>query len=257
MASASRDKTVKIWNTSSGDCVNTLKGHSGSVWSVAFSHNGTQVASGSDDETVKIWNTSSGDCVKTLKGHSGWVRSVAFSYDGTQVASGSRDKTVKIWNTNSGDCVNTLKGHSDWVRSVAFSHDGTQVASASDDETVKIWNTSSGDCVNTLKVGYAASNISFNTASSCLLTNKGTISLDISPALNTALVTTVLEDPQHYSYGLSTEEAWITWNDRKVFRLPTEYWLSCSVIAPWIIVIGCSSGRILIFKFSPNKSPLS
>ena len=99
--------------------------------------------------------------------------------------------------------------------------------------------------------------MSFDTTGSCLLTNIGTISLDISPASNTALVTTVLKEPQHYSYGLSTDKAWITWNDRKVLWLPTEYQPLCSVIAPWIIVIGCSSGQILIIKLSPNKSPLS
>ncbi|KAF2788429.1 WD40 repeat-like protein, partial [Melanomma pulvis-pyrius CBS 109.77] len=59
-------------------CLLTLKGHSDSVSSVAFSPDLTQLASGSGDQTVKIWDASSGECLSTLKGHSGYVNSVAF-----------------------------------------------------------------------------------------------------------------------------------------------------------------------------------
>ncbi|KAF2189151.1 WD40 repeat-like protein, partial [Zopfia rhizophila CBS 207.26] len=155
LASASHDKTVKIWDASSGECLQTLKGHSYYVRSVAFSHDSTRLASASYDKTVKIWDASSGECLQTLKGHSYYVRSVAFSHDSTRLASASYDKTVKIWDASSGECLQTLKGHSyyvgDYVRSVAFSHDSTRLASASHDKTVKIWDVSSGECLQTLK----------------------------------------------------------------------------------------------------------
>ncbi|EOD52735.1 putative heterokaryon incompatibility protein [Neofusicoccum parvum UCRNP2] len=151
LASASSDKTVKIWDASSGACLQTLEGHSRSVQSVAFSHDSTRLASASDDNTVKIWDASSGACLQTLEGHSGYIRSVAFSHDSTRLASASSDRTVKIWDANSGACLQTLEGHSDWVRSVVFSHDSTRLASASDDKTVKIWDASSGACLQTLE----------------------------------------------------------------------------------------------------------
>jgi WD40 repeat protein len=69
LASASYDKTVKIWDASSGACLQTLKGHSDLVLSVAFSHDSTRLASASDGKTVKIWDASSGACLQTLKGH--------------------------------------------------------------------------------------------------------------------------------------------------------------------------------------------
>jgi hypothetical protein len=57
VASGSEDKTVKVWNVSTGECVTTLKGHSSYVISVSFSPDGTSIVSGSDDNTVKIWST--------------------------------------------------------------------------------------------------------------------------------------------------------------------------------------------------------
>ncbi|KAI9769750.1 MAG: hypothetical protein M1839_003596 [Geoglossum umbratile] len=132
-------------------CLQTLEGHSGSVWSVAFSPNSAQLASVSNDHTVKIWDASSGKCLQTLEGHSSWVWSVAFSPNSAQLASASGDHTVKIWDASSGKCLQTLEGHSGWVRSVAFSPNSAQLASVSNDRTVKIWDASNGKCLQTLE----------------------------------------------------------------------------------------------------------
>ncbi|KAF2008717.1 hypothetical protein BU24DRAFT_437817 [Aaosphaeria arxii CBS 175.79] len=66
LASASGDKTVKIWNASSGACLQTLEGHSNLVSLVAFSHDSTQLASASYDKTVKIWNVNSSANIGTI-----------------------------------------------------------------------------------------------------------------------------------------------------------------------------------------------
>jgi WD40 repeat protein len=108
LASASGDKTVKLWDASSGECLQTLKGHSEHVMSVAFSHDSTRLASVSDDSTVKLWDASSGECLQTLEGHSEHVMSVAFSHDSTRLASASGDKTVKLWDASSGECLQTF-----------------------------------------------------------------------------------------------------------------------------------------------------
>ncbi|KAH7080198.1 WD40-repeat-containing domain protein [Paraphoma chrysanthemicola] len=180
LASGSRDKTVKIWDASSGACLETLKGHSdfghrGVINSVAFSPDSTRLASGSRDKTVKIWDASSGVCLETLEGgHSDFV-SVAFSPDWTRLASGSWDKTVKIWDASSGICLETLEGHSDFVSSVAFSPDSTRLASGgSGDNTVKIWDASSSACLETLE-GHSdfVSSVAFSPDSTRLASGSG------------------------------------------------------------------------------------
>ncbi|KAH8665172.1 WD40-repeat-containing domain protein [Tricladium varicosporioides] len=149
--SGSNDRTIKIWDARSGTCLRTLEGHSDWVYSVAFSHDSTQVVSCSGDRTVKIWNTGSGTCLRTLEGHNSIVCSVSFSHDSTQIVSGSENQKVKIWNTSSGACLRTLEGHGSQISSVSFSHDSTQILSGSNDRTVKIWDARSGTCLKTLE----------------------------------------------------------------------------------------------------------
>jgi WD40 repeat protein len=77
-------------------CLQTLKGHSSAVNSVAFSLDSKVVASASDNEMVKLWDTVTGAALQTLKGHSSVVNFVAFSLDGKVVASALDDKTVRL-----------------------------------------------------------------------------------------------------------------------------------------------------------------
>ncbi|KAL8396650.1 hypothetical protein RB594_003638 [Gaeumannomyces avenae] len=151
LASASDDRTVKLWDAATGACVTTFRGHSDSVNSVAFSADGQKLASASYDNTVKLWDAATGACVTTFRGHSDSVNSVAFSADGQKLASASYDNTVKLWDAATGACVTTFEGHSGSVNSVAFSADGQKLASASDDRTVKLWDAATGACVTTFR----------------------------------------------------------------------------------------------------------
>jgi len=65
ICSGSDDRTVRVWEVSSGDCIRTLKGHSSWVNAVAWSSDGSRICSGSDDKTVRVWEVSSGQCVHT------------------------------------------------------------------------------------------------------------------------------------------------------------------------------------------------
>jgi WD40 repeat protein len=87
VASASNDKTVRLWDAVTGAALQTLKGHSSAVYSVAFSPDGKVVASGSDDETVRIWDAVTGAELQTLKGSS-------------EVSSVSDDETVRLWDVS-------------------------------------------------------------------------------------------------------------------------------------------------------------
>jgi WD40 repeat protein len=109
LASGYRDKTVKLWDTASGNLIRSLEGHQSAVNSVAFSPDGRWLASGSADKTVKLWDPSSGKLVRSLESHRSSVLSVAFSPDGRWLASGSSDNTVKLWEVETGAEIETYR----------------------------------------------------------------------------------------------------------------------------------------------------
>src|SRR5437016_1293071 len=100
LASASDDKTVRLWDAGTGAARQILKGHLDWVNAVAFSPDGKLLASASDDKTVRLWDTATEAASQTLEGHSSYVRAVAFSPDGKLLASASSDRAVRLWDTS-------------------------------------------------------------------------------------------------------------------------------------------------------------
>ncbi|HLP89165.1 MAG TPA: hypothetical protein VK184_11325 [Nostocaceae cyanobacterium] len=151
LASASGDKTVKIWDVATGKELHTLRGHEKWVYSVNFSPNNQILASGSDDHTIKLWDAYNGQELCTLTGHTEMIYGLNFSPDGKILASASIDKTIKIWDVSTGQNIHTLKGHKNWVLSVCFSKNGKILASSCIDGVIKLWDVVTFQEIRTLK----------------------------------------------------------------------------------------------------------
>merc|ERR1711959_540542 len=145
--SASRDKTVMVWQITGEDMKygapkKALRGHGHFVQDVVISSDGQFALSGSWDGTLRLWDLNTGLTTRRFVGHSKDVLSVAFSADNCQIVSGSRDKTIKLWNTL-GECKYTItdKGHTEWVSCVRFSPNPQNpvIVSAGWDKYVKVW----------------------------------------------------------------------------------------------------------------------
>ncbi len=143
-----KDRSIKLWDTSTGEELLTLQGHEDSLGlsPLSFSPDGKRLASADNrDSTVKLWDASTGKELLTLQGHTGAVSSVSFSPDGKRLASGSYDKTIKIWDTSTGEELLTLHGHTGGITSMSFSPDGKRLASASRGEGgIRLWEISTG-----------------------------------------------------------------------------------------------------------------
>jgi len=150
LASSSNDGSIKLWNVSMDEVLQTLTGHSKAVYSVAFSPDGRILASGSNDETVKLWNVDTGQVLQTLQGHEGKVHSVVFhpTKKSIKLVSGSDDKTI-LWevevDANTSKELQTLPGY----ETIALSPNGNILALASNDKTIKLRNISTGKMLET------------------------------------------------------------------------------------------------------------
>ncbi|KIV77942.1 hypothetical protein PV11_09714 [Exophiala sideris] len=156
-ASASQDRTIKIWSLDDGSVAGILRGHKRGVWSIRFSPAGTPplalpdggssgsrglLVSGSGDRTVKVWSLATYTCLQTFEGHSNSVLKVIWIPPSTPptdsdthpesrqsqtnqplIASASSDTLVKLWSayagTDSDHLLATLDNHTDRVWALA------------------------------------------------------------------------------------------------------------------------------------------
>ena len=152
LASPSDDKTIRLWNAETGECLRTLEGHRHYVVSVAFNETGQHIASGGGDRTVKVWETNTGRLLSTLTQGANSVRSVAFDPRGQLLASGNSDGTVTLWRSSNWKMIRTLKAHVGTVLDMSFDMNGLLLASVGTrDRNVRIWNVSTGQLVQRLE----------------------------------------------------------------------------------------------------------
>ncbi|KAF2134238.1 WD40 repeat-like protein, partial [Dothidotthia symphoricarpi CBS 119687] len=156
-ASASQDRTVKIYSATEGEAIGVLRGHRRGVWTVKFAPKSSQapnsgskglIATGSGDKTVKIWSLADYSCLLTLEGHSNSVLKLAWlpyrpvdarDKRGAQIASAAGDGLVKVWDSVSGETMSTLDNHTDRVWAlIAHPATGTLV-SGGGDSVITFW----------------------------------------------------------------------------------------------------------------------
>ena len=97
IVSGSYDKTLRVWDSSSGACLRVLEGHTSDVSSVCALGDG-RIVSGSEDNTLRVWDSSSGPCLRVLERHTRGVLSVRALEDGC-IVSGSVDKALRVWDS--------------------------------------------------------------------------------------------------------------------------------------------------------------
>ncbi|GAA6059482.1 hypothetical protein JCM10212_002225 [Sporobolomyces blumeae] len=97
IATASGDRTIKLWSLADFTCVKTFEGHSNTVLRVDFMTRGMQIASAASDGLVKVWNVKDEECVATLDNHEEKIWALTVSKDEKYVVSGGADSTINVW----------------------------------------------------------------------------------------------------------------------------------------------------------------
>lgn len=156
LASASRDKTVRVWDARTGEARRTLE-HSVPVNAVAYHRDGQVLATGAEDGVVRIWDAASGTRVRELAGSACPILSVAFSSDGGLLVANTADHVVLRWDTRSYTkqaVVERGYGCSGELRpslgSLALGRDGQVIAPAPGGDAVELWNAKTGQLERSL-----------------------------------------------------------------------------------------------------------
>lgn len=139
-ATASNDKTARLWSFERTYPLRVYCGHQCDVNSVKFHPNGSYLATGSSDKTVRLWCAQSGDFLRLFSGHRSRVFSLAFSPDGLYLASAGEDRRVRLWDLRTGQLYKELKGHTDIVHALEFDNQSEILCSAGLDKSVKFWD---------------------------------------------------------------------------------------------------------------------
>jgi WD40 repeat protein len=153
--SASSDHTIKIWDTVTGEVLNTLEGGI-EITSASWNHISSQIVSSSwyssEAAAIKIWDAMTGDVLKSWKER---AHSVCWNPDDNKIASGTYDKfyPIKIRDVITGEILLSFpSNHSNYIIAIAWSNDGERILSgAIGDETLKIWNAISGELLKNLE----------------------------------------------------------------------------------------------------------
>ena len=141
LASGSKDKTVRLWNTATNEELVTLRKHASWINALAFSPNGKMLASGSADKTVQLWDTATGAHLATFAEHIRGIAALAFSPDGRTLASGSMDGTIRFWNTTTRTPLPIrLTTHTEWVKAVSFFEDSSTLATVDFNGVITLWD---------------------------------------------------------------------------------------------------------------------
>ncbi len=128
LASSGRDKTIKLWNITTGELLHTMNNGS-VVYSVVFSADNQALVTASEDKKIRVWNVATGKLTRTLSIHTGEVFAVARTAIKNIMVSGGEDAKLKFWDLQSGKVTKTVNAV-DYVCSLSPSRNGNLLAYA-------------------------------------------------------------------------------------------------------------------------------
>jgi WD40 repeat protein len=144
------DKTVRVWEATSGKQLRSFQGHMAPLTAVAARGDGKQLASASEDGAIRIWDLSNEDEHRAMTEATDSLWAVAFSPDGKRVAAAGSDRAIRVYDPETGKVEATLTGAKSPITSLAFFPDSNRLAAAGGDQTLVVWDVAKQKAIKEL-----------------------------------------------------------------------------------------------------------
>lgn len=152
LATASRDKTARVWDIETGEQLFVTPEHDREITGAVFSTDSSNLITGSRDGTVSIWSVPDGAPLRTIKFEDAdGVRSISIHPGGEWVAIREGPR-IWLYDIKSGEAAerspymtDERDGNRASIRVLAFTEDGKQILAGADDNLMYIWDIASGN----------------------------------------------------------------------------------------------------------------
>ncbi|KAG0699361.1 hypothetical protein DFH29DRAFT_55548 [Suillus ampliporus] len=151
MATASWDRTLRLWDLNTGAVLKKMEGHHERVLGLAVSPDGQTLASSDASGELIAWHGETGEpLTKRIEAHSSWFLGLDFSPDGTVLATGATDHTMKLWNTKTWKQQGSAIKCDNGIHCVRYSPSGKLLAVATY-SNIEIYNSVTRERVASFK----------------------------------------------------------------------------------------------------------
>jgi WD40 repeat protein len=144
LATASQDKTARLWEWPSGKELKAFKDHSDAVTRVCFSPDGKSIYTTCQDHNARRFDLSTGIASRVFSGHNEGITALAITANGKNIITAGSEPDLRWWNVDTGDVTARQGGHGSTVNDIVAAKDGKFIASASADHTVRLWDGGNG-----------------------------------------------------------------------------------------------------------------
>lgn len=138
VAYAGEDMVITIYDAADGQTVNTLTGHTASIYGLKWTSDG-KIVSGATDNTIKIWDAAKGTELKTLSGHTEWIWEIDVDPKNKTIISSASGGELFMWDMKTGKKKMALTGITGTIFDCNYSQDGKYIVAGSWDGMVGLY----------------------------------------------------------------------------------------------------------------------